>query len=31
MGDQSQKSVKNDGQKTAIYLGECKYFSQFST
>jgi hypothetical protein len=29
MGDQSQNSVQNDGQKTAICLGKRKYFSHF--
>jgi hypothetical protein len=27
MGDQSQKSARNDGQKTAICSRKCKYFS----
>jgi hypothetical protein len=30
MGDRSQKSVQNDGQKTANKIGKCKYFSHFS-
>jgi hypothetical protein len=29
MADHSQKSMRNDGQKTAIYLGKGKYFSHF--
>jgi hypothetical protein len=29
MGDQSQKTLQSDGQKTANSFGKCKYFSHF--